>query len=82
MPYDCRRTTLDPGLTVIALRGLRYTDRHYPFIEGSRRPHPGRPAALREALAAWLHRLRSLVGALGPHPRGGDPVARPRITDR
>ena len=32
--YDARRVTLDPGLTALALRGLRDPDgRHYPFVD-------------------------------------------------
>jgi hypothetical protein len=36
-PYDNRSVTLDPGLTVLALRGLKEREGHYPFIERFRR---------------------------------------------
>jgi hypothetical protein len=81
-PYDCRRMTLDPGLTALALRGLRYADRHCPFIEGHTRSRAWPPATIRAILAAWFPTLHSLVGARPPHPRGGGLVAGPRITDR
>jgi hypothetical protein len=54
--YDSRPMTLDPGLTVLALRGLRHADRHYPFLEQRTRWRRWRAglAALREAVASWL----------------------------
>jgi hypothetical protein len=61
-PYDCRRTTLDPGLTALALRGLRSRDGHYPFIERyarSRRLQAG----LRQRLAAWFPTVTTLLAA-------------------
>jgi hypothetical protein len=35
--YDDRRTTLDPGLTALALRGRRDATR-FPFLQGVLRP--------------------------------------------
>ncbi|HEV8310111.1 MAG TPA: hypothetical protein VGW35_20810 [Methylomirabilota bacterium] len=64
-PYDSRCSTLDPGLTVLALRGLQNRDRHYPFLERhtrwakSRGPSP----ALRGLLASWFPTVRGLLGA-------------------
>ncbi len=59
-PYDDRRTTLDPGLTALALRGRRDTTR-YPFLQGVVRPRrwwlvgAGVVAA---AVGAWRRRRR------------------------
>jgi hypothetical protein len=50
--------TLDPGLTVLALRGLRHADEHYPFIDGYARRWQ---ASFREILAACFPTLFSLV---------------------
>jgi hypothetical protein len=62
--YDARRVMLDSGLTVLALRGLREREGHYPFVERltnrhrarSRRTIGGatRPASRwRRALQRW-----------------------------
>jgi hypothetical protein len=39
-PYDQRHVTLDPGLTALALRGLKDREGHYPFIDRFRRRRP------------------------------------------
>lgn len=70
--YDSRQMTLDPGLTVLALRGLRHADRHYPFIERHIRWRRLRATAFREILAAWFPTVHSLVGRL----------ARPRMATK
>jgi hypothetical protein len=72
-PYDSRGLTLDPGLTALALRGLREPDGHYPFIDrfrarrrsgprsaGGRAPHP--VSRLRQALQ-WCGVSRRSVAA-------------------
>jgi hypothetical protein len=55
--YDNRRITLDPGLTVLALRGLERKGGHYPFIEPHRRWRRFR---------AGLRIMRQLATALLP----------------
>jgi hypothetical protein len=40
--YDPRRVMLDSGLTVLALRGLRERDGHYPFIDRFTNRHRAR----------------------------------------
>ena len=58
--YDNRRLTLDPGLTVLALHGLRERDARYPFLDRlvrwRRSPRRGRTTTPR--LSWW--RLRPL----------------------
>jgi len=61
-PYDSRRLTLDPGLTLLALRGLRSRDGYYPFIERHARWRRTQ-AALRQRLAAWFPTVRTLLTA-------------------
>ncbi len=61
-PYDSRRMTLDPGLTALALRGLRNGDGHYPFIERHARWRR-QQAVLRDRLAVWFPTLRMLLTA-------------------
>jgi hypothetical protein len=59
-PYDNRHVTLDPGLTLLALRGLRRRDGHYPFLDAwpRRREAPSRAefggAALKTLLRALV----------------------------
>jgi hypothetical protein len=79
--YDSRQMTLDPGLTVLALRGLHHADGHYPFIERHTRMRYWRAAALRQVLATWFPTIHALVAARAARPRGGAAVSS-RITDR
>jgi len=58
--YDSRSITIDPGLTLLALRGLRNQDDHYPFIERHTRWR-GIPAAVRRRLVARLPTVPSLL---------------------
>jgi hypothetical protein len=69
-PYDSRPVTLDPGLTLLALRGLRHRDRHYPFIERHVRwrHSPAVTPAFRDRLSTWFPTVRSL---LAPRPTTG-----------
>jgi hypothetical protein len=63
--YDDRRGTLDPGLTLLALRARRNTQGRYPFIEEVSRPRAWWAAAM----AAWQRvRGRSAVAAPDPPP--------------
>jgi hypothetical protein len=59
-PYDSRCITLDPGRTVLALRGLRNPDRGYPFIERHVRWRRA-SQAWRDRLAAWFPTVRALL---------------------
>jgi hypothetical protein len=74
--YDNRRITLDPGLTLLALRGLTRRGGHYPFIE----PHTRwrRVQAIRRAIqrlgAALLPALRSLFEPDAVTPGPGRPA--------
>lgn len=61
-PYDSRYITLDPGLTVLALRGLHHHDRHYPFIERQKRWRE-RGRFVRALLSAWFPRVRGVSAA-------------------
>jgi hypothetical protein len=61
-PYDSQRTTLDPGLTALALHAMRSRDGHYPFIERHARARRLQ-AALRQRLAAWFPTVRTLLAA-------------------
>ena len=61
-PYDSRRLTLDPGLTALALRGLRSRDGHYPFIERHARSRKLQEA-LRHRLAVCFPTIRTLLAA-------------------
>jgi hypothetical protein len=54
--YDDRRITLDPGRTVLALRGLERKG-HYPFIE---------PHTRWRRFRAGLRMMRQLAAALLP----------------
>jgi hypothetical protein len=57
--YDNPRLTLDPGLTALALRGLRERQGHYPFLDRVvrwRRTTPG-AEALGPRRAWWRPRL-------------------------
>jgi hypothetical protein len=59
--YDDRRTTLDPGLTALALRGRRDTTR-FPFLHGVVRPRRWwllGAGLLAAGFAAWRDRERS-----------------------
>jgi len=59
-PYDSRCITLDPGRTVLALRGLRNGREHYPFIDRhTRRRRAG--AALRKLVATWFPTIHTLL---------------------
>jgi hypothetical protein len=58
--YDSRRITLDPGLTVLALRGLHSRREHYPFIERHARWRD-LSLALRKGLVTWFPTIRTLV---------------------
>lgn len=67
-PYDDRRTTLDPGLTALALRGRRDATR-YPFLHGVVRPRRWwllGAGLLAAGLAAWQRRGRGRAGADPP----------------
>ena len=57
--YDSRHITLDPGLTALALRGLRRRDGHYPFIERHARRRAIRRSA-KALVSAWLPSVRNL----------------------
>ncbi len=59
-PYDSRDVTLDPGLTLLALRGLRQRGGHYPFIDSWRRRRETLSRA-EAGGAAWKALVRSLV---------------------
>jgi hypothetical protein len=61
-PYDSHRTTLDSGLTLLALRGLGSRDGHYPFIERYARSRRLQ-AALWQRLATWFPTVRTLLAA-------------------
>ena len=70
-PYDSRGLMLDPGLTALALRGLREPEGHYPFIDrfrprrrsGPRSARAFRPVSrLRQALQ-WCGMSRRSVAA-------------------
>jgi hypothetical protein len=63
--YDTRRITLDPGLTVLALRTLRYEDRHYPFTERRKRWRE-RSRFVRALLSARLPKGRGISTARSP----------------
>jgi hypothetical protein len=69
--YDARPAMLDPGLTVLALRGLREPDGHYPFLQPFRhRRAVGRPPASTGShrdgpLVSWLPLVRALRTRLG-----------------
>jgi hypothetical protein len=56
---DERRVTLDPGLTVLALRARHTTPGRYPFLEPALRAHRWSVLATRllaTGLAAWRRR--------------------------
>src|SRR5262249_26289483 len=61
-PYDSRRLTLDPGLTVLAVRGLGSGDGCHLSIE---RPARWRrtQAGIRPRVAAWFPTVRTLLPA-------------------
>jgi hypothetical protein len=65
--YADPRLTLDPGLTALALRGLRERDGHYPFLDRFvpwRRPaRAPEPAASRRTW--WRPRLVGLSARAG-----------------
>jgi hypothetical protein len=70
--YDDRRTTLDPGLTALALRGRRDATR-FPFLHGVMPPRRWwrlGTGLLAAGLAAWRDRGRGRPGADAPPPRG------------
>jgi hypothetical protein len=58
--YDNRGTTLDPGLTALALRARARTDETYAFV-----PRRGQPAWWQRAWAA-ANRPLSLLRSMRP----------------
>ncbi len=58
--YDNRRITLDPGLTVLALRGVHKRHEQYPFVERHVRGRR-RSLALRRSLSAWFPTIVKLM---------------------
>jgi hypothetical protein len=58
--YDSRRTTLDPGLTALALRGLQKRRERYPFMERHIRRRTV-IQAVRRALADSFPTFRALL---------------------
>jgi hypothetical protein len=67
--YDDRRTTLDPGLTALALRGRRDATR-FPFLHGVLRPRRWwvlGVGLLAAGFPAWRRRRRG-PGAGAPPP--------------
>ncbi len=62
--YDSRQTTLDPGLTALALRGLHRRRERYPFIERHMRRRT-LAVAIRRALADSFPTLRALLTVRG-----------------
>jgi len=68
-PYDHRNVTLDPGLTVLALRGLREHDGHYPFIERFRRRRQSRRRAAPAPKPRQVASSRRPVLAASTSPR-------------
>ncbi len=52
--YDSRPVTLDPGLTALALRGLREHDSQYPFLDPFKRRR-----RFASAVGAWWLRAVS-----------------------
>jgi hypothetical protein len=68
-PYETDDVTLDPGLTLLALRGLGGQSRGFPFLERyarRRRPHVRAMPPSERAAARWLvapgAMLRSRLG--------------------
>ncbi|MGH7264159.1 MAG: hypothetical protein ACREMB_04790 [Candidatus Rokuibacteriota bacterium] len=59
-PYDSRRITLDPGRTMLALRGLRTAEASYPFIERHVRWRRS-SRVWRDRLAAWFPTVRAFL---------------------
>ncbi|MBI3976293.1 MAG: hypothetical protein HY334_07870 [Armatimonadetes bacterium] len=55
--YDSRGVTLDPGLTLLALRALREREGHYPFLDGVR-PRFGWGQVL-SGLKSWRNGLEA-----------------------
>lgn len=64
--WDNRRITLDPGLTVLALRGVHKRHEQYPFVERHVRWRRW-SLALRRSLAASFPTIRKLMTV---HPAG------------
>ena len=58
--YDSRHITLDPGLTLLALRGLHLRHEQYPFIERHVRWRSW-SLAVRHSLATWFPTFRTLL---------------------
>jgi hypothetical protein len=62
--YDTRPVTLDPGLTLMAVRAGRRPHAHFPFLASyrprrwARRPAPGGPGV---TLATWALTKRALA---------------------
>lgn len=65
-PYDQRHVTLDPGLTALALRGLRERDGHYPFIDRFRRRRQSRRRAAPAPASRTIGARRPALTASGP----------------
>jgi hypothetical protein len=60
--YDSRRITLDPGLTVLALRGLHQRGASFPFIERHTRWRAV-SRAVRNRFAAWFPTVHTFLAA-------------------
>jgi hypothetical protein len=54
-----RQLTLDPGRTAIAIRALRSTDGHYPFLEGALGTRRWSALLTGVLRAAWRRRCTS-----------------------
>ena len=60
--YDSRRITLDPGLTVLALRAVHRPNRHYPFVDRHVRRRVF-ARSIRRGLATWFPTFHTLLTA-------------------
>jgi hypothetical protein len=76
--YDNRRITLDPGLTLLALRGLQPRGPSYPFIERHARWR-ALTRATKARLATWFPTVLTLLAA-HRGPRASRPSSRRRRT--
>jgi hypothetical protein len=61
--YDNRRITLDPGLTMLALRGLHSRHEQYPCVDAHTRWRRAWVPALRHVWETWFPTIRALATA-------------------
>lgn len=62
--YDSRQVALDPGLTLLTLRGLQPREGYYPFLDAWRRRREA-PSAAAFGGAALKTLLRALAAMSG-----------------